>query len=90
MLDIFGFGVDIADDDGTLKVSTTKEIDMNENYFELNGIRYASEQSGGECIGCAFLGRDNEDCEADFDNVPPCHHVDRVDESDVIFVEKQQ
>lgn len=29
MLDILGLGVDIADDAGTLKVSTTKEIDMN-------------------------------------------------------------
>lgn len=59
---------------------------MNENEFELNGIKYVSEPSGGECIGCAFLGCNNEDCDADFDSVPPCHHIDRADEDDVIFV----
>lgn len=62
---------------------------MSENEFELNGSLFDAENSGGECIGCAFC-IDNEDCNADFDSVPPCHHVDRHDGRDVIFVEKQQ
>lgn len=60
---------------------------MNENEFEYNGKTYVVEQSGGECIGCAFLHDD--DCSVPFEHVPPCHHVDRNDETDVIFVEKQ-
>ena len=62
---------------------------MEESEFDFNGVKYMSEESGGECIGCAFC-IDNEDCNADFDSVPPCNHVDRRDERDVIFVEKQQ
>lgn len=59
----------------------------NENEFELGGKVYISNESGGECIGCAFLA--GGDCELSFDLAPPCNNLDRTDGADVIFVEKR-
>ena len=68
---------------------STKEIVMNENEFEFEGIAYVSVESGGDCIGCSFKTNYDECC-ASSDLIPPCHHMDREDDMNVIFVEKQQ
>ena len=62
---------------------------MNENEFEIDGIVYVSEVSGGECVGCSF-NTNYDECCASFDLIPPCNHVYREDDMNVIFVEKKQ
>lgn len=70
-------------------VVSTKEIFMDENEFEFDGVNLvaetAEEMSG--CDGCYFDDKGDSCSTADR---PFCHRFFRLDETQVIFVEKQQ
>ena len=67
-------------------VVSTKEIVMNENEFEIDGVSYvATKDSTNDCNGCAF-SMDDVKCVL----APACGIKRREDGRSVIFVEKQQ
>ena len=68
-------------------VVSTKEVPVDDNEFELNGVQYvAVEDDGNEgCNQCSF-NMAGTGCAF----APPCIEDERVDGRNVIFMEKQQ
>ena len=68
---------------------STKEIGMNENEFEFEGVSLVAkltEEMYG-CDGCYF---DDNGVRCSTTGRPFCHRYFRLDQTQVIFVEKQQ
>lgn len=61
---------------------------MNENEFELDGKVYVAVDAECGCNGCAFNQVSVRDCNAYA--APYCTRKYRIDNRNVIFVEKQQ